>query len=86
MRIKNFRDSLEDDHPSLDGSVAKKADYPQVTGAEEVAAQLDRHNARYRELRDQIHSKLKVKTESGDFPEELATSGQENPKFMVSYQ
>ena len=45
LKSKNYRESLEDDHPSLDGARPKRAAAPE-DGAETVSAELDGLNAR----------------------------------------
>ena len=45
LKSKNYRESLEDDHPSLDGARPKRAAAPE-DGAQTVSAALDGLNAR----------------------------------------
>ena len=67
LKNKRFRDDLEDDHPSLDGSVKK----PKLRegGAENVTNELDLFNYKYEKLCTDIQDKLKsVGDENPDDP------------------
>ncbi len=74
MRNKNFRESLEDEHPSLDASVARPEEDSGCggddgAGADLVSRQLDELNTRYGDAGRRLTERLKelgeirVKTE-----------------------
>ena len=56
LRLERFQCDLEDDHPSLDGSVKKTNT---ETGAELVTHQLDLFNLKYQRLCESLRDKLK---------------------------
>ena len=56
LRSKNFRESLEDDHPSLDGSRPKTAS---EDGAETVSGELDGLNARFGSAAEGLAGRLR---------------------------
>ena len=58
LRSKNYRESLEDDHPSLDGSRPKAAPAAE-DGAETVSAELDGLNARFGSAAEGLAGRLR---------------------------
>ena len=56
MRNKNFREELEDAHPSLDGSVKKQSQQP--SPGEDVVQELDVFNLRYQRLSETLRARL----------------------------
>ena len=61
MRNKNFREELEEDHPSLDGSVAEKSKSGPKKwspGQDEVATELDSLNGRFSGLEEDIRRRM----------------------------
>lgn len=52
LRLKHYKDSLEEVHPSLDASLSKKAKL--TSGANNVSQELDNLNQQYKELVDLI--------------------------------
>jgi hypothetical protein len=57
LRNKNFRESLEDDHPSLDGYLTRK-DAAVEDGAEVVSRQLDELNSRFGSAAEGLTEKI----------------------------
>ena len=57
LRNKNFREGLEEEHPSLDGAV-KRRDEGTVSGAENVAREMDEFNRRFAGLEDELKDKI----------------------------
>lgn len=55
LKIKNFRESLEDAHPSLDATAKRSRRNP---GADLVAQELDQLNKEYSELLDTVSQLL----------------------------
>jgi hypothetical protein len=58
LRNKNFRESLEDDHPSLDGYLTRK-DAAVEDGAEVVSRQLDELNSRFGSAAEGLTEKIR---------------------------
>ena len=69
--MERFQCDLEDDHPSLDGSV-KKANTQ--TGADGVTQQLDIFNLKYQRLCESLQDKLK----------ELGEANPDDPDLQVN--
>ena len=60
LRNKNFRESLEEDHPSLDAAASNAASEKYEDGAEVVARQLDSINSRFETVAERLTSRLKT--------------------------
>ena len=72
LRLERIQCDLEDDHPSLDGSVKKtKAQ----TGADDVTQQLDIFNLKYQRLCESLRDKLK----------ELGEKSPDDPDIQVKF-
>ena len=72
LRLERFQCDLEDDHPSLDGSVKKTN---AQTGADEVTQQLDIYNLKYQRLCESLRDKLK----------ELGEKSPDDPDIQVKF-
>ena len=57
LRLERFQCDLEDDHPSLDGSVKKSNN--QTGGAEGITQELDIFNLKYQRLCESLRDKLR---------------------------
>ena len=74
--MEKFQCELEDEHPSLDGSLPRKHREDNVTGAETVIAQLDVFNLKYQRLCENIRDKLKM----------IGEDNQDDPEIQVGFQ
>ena len=67
--MEKFQCELEDEHPSLDGSVPRHQEGT-MTGAEKVVQELDLFNLKYQRLCESARDKLKqIGEENPDAPE-----------------
>ena len=59
LRNKNYRESLEEEHPSWDGSVARRPeDEEAASGAGEVTRELEDFNRRFGRLKDRVETEV----------------------------